>query len=315
MLSSRPVSSHLPPIWRRHPLGDPKPHSGVALPGVLERPLVRTMRGRVGIDRLYWRDAPPPPLKPGQIETAPSAVGARSHLHAARTRTGANAWVRVVSSGAPLAETFAVDHRIARAHATSVGLRVPGVLAVDVGRVWLDRLPWGQDPVPRADIVDRFVESAIVTPLVDGTVVALGLPHATGDGHVVVEDCGVLARLEPDQSALVGRLLRALADLDPHAAAAAVHLLTGVPEELLLETAQRACAVLRVNWTPGDVGLSVHQLATRATHLGSRSAPFLLFADELLHRLDLRHAHPLGTEALADPPAVRRLLVMAEHCP
>jgi hypothetical protein len=220
-----------------------------------------------------------------------------------------------VSSGAPSAETFAVDHRIARAHATNAGLRVPGVLAVDVGRVWLDRLPWGQDPVPRADIVDRFVASAIVTPLVDGTVVALGRPHVTGDGDIVVEDCGVLARLEPDQSALVGRLLRALADLDPHAAAAAVHLLTGVAEELLLETAQRACAVLMVNWTPGDVGLSVHQLATRAIHLGSRSDPFLLFADELLHRLDLRHAHPLGTEALADPPAVRRLLAMAEHCP
>jgi hypothetical protein len=315
MLSSDSLRARLPALSR--------PRAALACAGSREvmpavsvdRPLVRYVGGRVEVDRLTWCPESPSAPGPGRIASRPCAVGVSSQIYAASTAAGAPAWVRAARTDRFGAAASAIDHRSAAAFGRSTGIRVPGLLAIEAGRVWLDRIDWQPDAVPRSDVVDRFIESAITTPLVAGTVVALGPPHVDDGGYLVVEDCGVLALLEPDQTALLAALLLGLADRDSEAVALVVQRLTGVPGVLLIETARRACAALAVGWTPAAFGLSVHQLASRSSHLGSRAHAFALFADELLHRLDLWHEHRYGTKALVDPVAVRRLVSTTGHLP
>jgi hypothetical protein len=182
------------------------------------------------------------------------------------------------------------------------------VLGVKRDQVWLDRIDWPHRSEPRPTAIDAFVGSAITTPLDDGAVVALGPPHVDEHGYLVIEDCGVLARFEADQRALLAALLYGLADLDPDLVSTAAGRLTGVPAPALLPVAQRVCAALMLDWTPVAFGLSVHQLGRWTEQLGSQTAAFVLFGDELLHRLDLAHAHRFGVAALATPASVREFL-------
>jgi hypothetical protein len=202
---------------------------------------------------------------------------------------------------------------MARLYAPLAGVRVPGTLGVADGNLWLDRVRWVPGAIPRPDVVDRFVEAAITTPLIDGTVVAFGTPHVEADGYLVVEDCGIVARLEPDEIALLAAALRSFANIDPEGAALAIHGLTGAPVPPLLDTARRACSALLVDWTPCGIGLSLHLMACRADMAGARLGALSLLAGELLRRLDLRHAHPRGTLALSEPSDIHRLTLSAEQ--
>jgi hypothetical protein len=305
MLSSDSLRARWPDLVRWWPSSGAPDWTRAAS---LDRPLLRTAHGRVEVDRLRWEPHQRPHIAPGHVARRPAAVAATSRLHAATTRSGAPAWVRIVEANGAAAEIFASDHRCAAGYGRAAGLRVPGVLGVERGRVWLDRIDWPRLSEPRPAAVEAFVASALATALHDGAVVALGPPHVDEHGYLVIEDCGILARFEADQRALLAALLHGLAEVDPDLVSTATGRLTGVPARSLLPVARRACAALTVDWTPVAFGLSVHQLGRWSEQLGSRTAAFTLLGDELLHRLDLAHAHRCDVAPLASPESVRRLL-------
>jgi hypothetical protein len=216
----------------------------------------------------------------------------------------------MVEGNGARAEDFASDHRCAASFGRAGGFRVPGVLGVEHGRVWLDRIDWSPRSSPRPAVIDAFVLSSLTTPLEDGAVVAFGPPHVDGDGYLIVEECGILARFEADQRALLAALLYGLADLDPDVVSTVTGRLTGVPAAALLPVAQRVCAALTMEWTPVAFGLSVNQLGRWSEQLGSRTDAFTLMGDELLHRLDLAHTHRHAVTALTTPTSVRKVLSM-----
>ena len=263
---------------------------------------------RVEVDRLRWELHDRPCAAPGAIARLPAAVAAASRLHAATTHSGAPRWVRLLARHEAQADVFASDHRCAAYYARATSIRVPGVLGVEPGRVWLDRIEWSHLTEPRPAVIDAFVSSAISTPLQDGAVVAIGPPHVDKHGYLVTEDCGILARFEPDQRSLLAEMLYGLADLDAVLASTAAERLTGVPESALLPVTQRACASLMLDWSPVAFGLSVHQIGRWGEQLGSPTSAFTLLGDELLHRLDLAHAHRHAVTTLASPGSVRQLL-------
>lgn len=305
MLSSDSLRARLPDLVRRR-ASSGSPHWPLA--ASLDRPLLRIARGRTEVDRLRWVLHQQADTAPGHISRRPSAIAVTSRLHSARTCSGAPAWVRIVDGSTANAEDYASDHRCAASYGRAAGFRVPGVLGVEQGRLWLDRIDWVHQSEPRPAVVEAFVTSLITTALHDGAVVALGPPHVDENGYLVIEDCGILARFEADQQDLLAGLLFGLADLDPDLAATAAGRLTGVPASALFPVAQRACAALTIEWTPVAFGLSVHQLGRWSEHLGGRTAAFTLLGDELLHRLDLAHAHRCSVATLAAPASVRRLL-------
>lgn len=266
------------------------------------------------VDRLDW-DAPATlgrtpsrrRLRPAAVENRPSAVGARSSLHRAVDDDGAPAWVRRIHRGAP-AEAFADDHREVRNLGEPLGVVVPALRGVRDREVWLDRLSWAAAVDPDPAIVDIFVESAITLAVADGLIVGLGELHVLAAGDLVVEDVGVLARLEVDQRQLLGAAIGAMVADDPVGLADAVAALCGGRLPGIADAACRATDALTADWTPAGVGMSLYQVACAAAPAGTRSEPLSLFAAELLHRLDLAHRHPRCLRAFADPAAVQRLL-------
>lgn len=295
-------------VWQASRLTPP---ATVPVHPVVVRATVRPAR----VDRLDW-DAQATlggtpsrrRLRPGAVENRPSAVGARSSLHRAVDDDGAPAWVRRIHRGAP-AEAFADDHREVRNLGKPVGVVVPALRGVRDREVWLDRLSWAPGVHPAPSTVDTFVESAITLAVADGLIVALGEPHVLATGDLVVEDVGVLARLEVDQRQLLGAAIGAMIGDDPVGLADAVATLCGGRLPGIAAAARRATDALTADWTPTGVGLSLHQVAcAAAAAAGTRSEPLSLFADELLHRLDLAHRHPRCLRAFADPAAVHRLL-------
>jgi hypothetical protein len=279
--------------------------------GIAERPLVHRA-ARPEVDRLEWR-ATPESVAPGRIAIQPSAIARRSVVHAATTVDGTPAWVRVPRHGAFTPEAGAQDHRMASTLARAMGFRAPGLIGVQPNGIWFERIRTEAAATPRSDEVDRFVESAITLTLLEGVVLATGRPHVDADGFLVVDDCGVVACLEPDERAALARVLRGFATRDPAAVTAAVAASTGAPARALDAAAGRACAALAVDWSPVALGLSVYQMAGVAAMLGNPGDSLSLFADELLSRLDLLYAHPSGTTALDCPRRLTLLFAVGGH--
>jgi hypothetical protein len=258
-------------------------------------------------DRLRWLDDVTVKwLPPNTVQRRATAVGDRSTMHRAVTADGAAAWVREVRGGDAFASAAA--HADAARLVAHHGIVIPAVCAVSNQCVWLDRWAWSPTSTPAASTVDWFVESAVQVALQHGVVVALGEPHLRGDGGIVVEDAGVAAVLEPAERILVARICRRLVDLDAVGVADAVAELCGERVPGLSLAAQRATLSLAVDWTTAGFGLSLHHVAAFATPAGRRAMPLRLLADELLHRLDLAHAHPHGLAAFANREAVHRVL-------
>jgi hypothetical protein len=182
------------------------------------------------------------------------------------------------------------------------------VLGTQGDQIWLERMPVDAGSRPRPAAVERFVETALTVPLTQGPVVALGSPHVDSDGNLIVNDCGIVSCLEPDEREAIAALLYGLAAADPDVTAAAAVRATGAAAPVLLDVTWRACSSLSVAWSPISLGLSIHQIAVHAAVHGGRRHACVLFADEFLSRLDLLHLHPHGATPLASPHELALLL-------
>lgn len=250
------------------------------------------------VDRLEWtpESVVAACLEPrtGHLDQRPVARGQYSTLHRATDRSGRPAWVR--RSAPHLIEAYATGH--ATIHDLTIGAVVPALSNVDGNDLWIERLPWDASSTPSLSSVDRYVTTAVTAPIRDGVIVATGEPHVLDGGGIVVEDVVLAACLEPDQTALLGEVLNALVHGEPVAVVSSVAELCQSRSQGLSDAARRSCLSLRAEWTPAAFGLALHHVTAAAARAGPRAETLVLYADEILHRLDFAHRYRISVPSL-----------------
>lgn len=224
-------------------------------------------------------------------------------MHRAHDRGGRPAWVR--RSAHHLIQAYAAGH--AAAHDLGIGAIVPAFREFDEEGVWVERLTWQRRCRLPVCIIDRYVTAALTTPISTGVIPATGEPHVLEGGQIVIADVFVTARLEHDERTLLGRAV-AFIDTDPEAIVTSTTELCRACPPGLGDAARRSCLSLRAEWTSAALGLAIYHVAAAVARAGPRAEPFAIYADEVLHRLDLAHARRRSVPSFSHQKAAEALL-------
>lgn len=253
------------------------------------------------VERLSWTNDPGRvgPPAPGVVDSTPVATSRSTTMHLATDPAGFPCLVRRCTRTS--AHAFAAGHRLGSAHLD--GVSVPDLVALDHTDLWMDRWPWESGCCVDGGLIDRYITSLLRSTLGAGVLVGTGMVHRSTGGFVC-EDVVVACQLEPDERELLRSIVLALAFLDPAPVADAAAELCRLRPARLMRTAWAVTRSLEARWTAVAFGLAVHGLGRSVLTAGRRAEPLVLLGDELLHRLDLAHAHRVGVPGLADPRRV-----------
>lgn len=270
------------------------------------RPGIRGRPAPMAVDRLDWTGDPAAQENPNQsqVNPRPLAVGERSSLHKATDRHGFPCLVR--RSLGPPAETFAADQRLGATFLDAVD--IPEILRIDRDDVWMDSPAWSSGRVrPAAESVDGYVTGALRHLLEGGMLIGTGTVHVGPSGRLVCPDVVVASSVERDQRSLLCAIVAGLATLDAHLVADSLADLCGTRTPLAVSRAVACVRSLEVRWNAVAFGLALHGLSRAVINAGARGEPLVLLGEELLHRLDLSHAHGVTAVGLATPERVLAL--------
>lgn len=239
--------------------------------------------------------------------SAPFAKGPWSELRWGWATDGAEVWERRWWVDRP--SCFTSDLAEAASVLRDLGVVVPAITEVDDHHVQMTRCRWApRASSPSGASVRRFIESTLEEALHHGRILRVGQPHIDHHARLLVEDVICVERLESSDRIALAATMGTLARRDQTSLEAMLEPGVESPNQPSTRAvSHRIVGGLKAEWNSTAFILALRSVAGILIDQSAPSAPALwMFADELLHRLDLAHQFP--TTVLDSPEQVLRLL-------